>query len=165
VTQETQIEMNETLMAEARELDELWVRLSWTSHRRFEQELDRFNLTGPQFMALRSVHKCGNGCSMTELAGAAHQVSPTMTGIIDRLLERGLVERQRDPHDRRSLLVSLTDKGAAMLEAVAQQKRIRMAQFLAGIAPEERERIQQTLQQMLDFFAAEIVTTREEPVS
>lgn len=62
-------------------------------------------------------------------AGAPYQLSPgallrqtlvtsgTMTNRVDRLVARGLVERSPDPHDRRGILVRLTDAGRERVDA------------------------------------------------
>ncbi len=75
---------------------------------------------------------------MSELAESSHQVSATMTGIVDRLLDRGLVVRERDPNDRRTLRVGLTPAGKELLERVQQRKRAWMLQFLETLTPDER---------------------------
>ena len=49
-----------------------------------------------------------------ELVVATGQRPSTVTGILDRLERRGLVERQLDPDDRRSFRVALTADGASM---------------------------------------------------
>ena len=62
-------------------------------------------------------------------AGAPYQLSPkallqqtlvssgTMTNRIDRLVERGLVERRTDPHDGRGILVTMTPTGSRRVDA------------------------------------------------
>lgn len=119
-------------------LETINVRLSWMERRRLEQELDGFNLTMPQYMTLRCVLKSPAGCSMTELAESSHQLSATMTGIVDRLAERGLVQRERDPRDRRALRVMLTQEGKQLMEKVSERKHARMVALLAALTPEER---------------------------
>lgn len=48
---------------------------------------------------------------MGELAECANTTQPSLTGIVDRLEERGLVERRRSPDDRRVVEVALTPEG------------------------------------------------------
>ncbi len=129
------IELEEDMAA----LENVILRLSWVSHRRMEQELEEFNLTAPQYIALKCMQSSQQGCTMSELAESSHQVSATMTGIVDRLLDHGLVERERDPHDRRTLRVRLTAKGIATLAKVQMRKREWLAQFLAALSSEERQ--------------------------
>ena len=51
-----------------------------------------------------------------ELAVQAGVTRATMTGLIDTLEKDGFVRREADPHDRRAMLVHLTDKGEAFLQ-------------------------------------------------
>jgi DNA-binding MarR family transcriptional regulator len=126
------------LEQDACELERISARLGWLARRRMEQELDAFNLTPPQYVALRSMMDREQGCTMTELAEAAYQVSATMTGIIDRLVERGLVQRERAPRDRRSLSVRLTPAGWQLLSEISAVRQARVRQVLEELTPEER---------------------------
>lgn len=142
---------------EAAALEAISLRLSWVMRRRMEQELVRFGLTMPQYMALRCIERqAGQGCSMTDLAEASHQVLPTMTGIIDRLAERGLVVRDRDPRDRRALLVRLTEAGAALMEQVNARKQAFSQRALQPLAPDERARVIDVLERYLAVVQREL---------
>lgn len=99
-------------------IGQLLMRLIWLGHRRSAQLLTRFQLTVPQFLALVCLVRQGQGCQMGRLADEMHHTSPTMTGIIDRLVDAGLVERHSDSSDRRLVLVDLTDRGRELLEEV-----------------------------------------------
>ncbi len=92
------------------------VRLNWLQHRRFAQELSGLNLTVPQFFTLSTLVNLGGKSTMGQLAKATHQVSATMTGIIDRLVRDELVDRRRDDGDRRSVLVSITPAGQDLVK-------------------------------------------------
>jgi DNA-binding MarR family transcriptional regulator len=50
--------------------------------------------------------------TVAELQAATGQRASTLTGVLDRLERRGLVERRLNPRDRRSFTVELTDAGA-----------------------------------------------------
>jgi DNA-binding MarR family transcriptional regulator len=60
------------------------------------------------------------------------------TDVIDRLQERGLVERAPDPADRRALTVSLTRTGADVLARVDAGRKEAAADFFAALEPAER---------------------------
>ena len=53
----------------------------------------------------------GDGHSMTEIAGHVMVPAPTLTKIVDRLVESALVYRRPDERDRRRILVFLSDRG------------------------------------------------------
>ena len=82
-----------TLMTETIELEEIVSRLSWVSKRYISSQLNEFQITPPQFAALRCIAQNQNGVSMSILSDHCQAVMPTMTGIIKRLVSRGLVER------------------------------------------------------------------------
>lgn len=57
--------------------------------------------------------------NLKDMAAALQLESPVVTGIVDRLVKEGLVTREEDPQDRRSLKISLTDKGRAVVKEVS----------------------------------------------
>ena len=54
--------------------------------------------------------------------------------LVDTLLERGLVERRRNPSHRRSFLISLTDKGRALAENIRAEERNAIQRIQAGVS-------------------------------
>jgi DNA-binding MarR family transcriptional regulator len=56
----------------------------------------------------------GGGHPMSEIAGYAMVPAPTLTKIVDRLIDRSLVYRRVDSVDRRRVLVFLSDRGAQL---------------------------------------------------
>ena len=76
---------------------------------------------------------------ITELAAAESLAQPTVTQLVGRLHERGLVERGREPGDGRVVVVSLTPGGWAALEAVRDQYRGVLRELLAERSDEEVE--------------------------
>ncbi len=75
-----------------------------------------FELAPAQVMALGRLEP-GRPCAMSELAGALRCDNSNVTGIVDRLEARGLVERQADPADRRVKRLVLTDAGRRLWQA------------------------------------------------
>jgi DNA-binding MarR family transcriptional regulator len=59
-----------------------------------------------------------DGSSLKDIAGAIQLDSPVVTGLVDRLEKEGLVVREEDPGDRRSLKISLTPRGREVVEEV-----------------------------------------------
>jgi DNA-binding MarR family transcriptional regulator len=62
-----------------------------------------------------------------DLAAASLTSRPTITGIVDSLEKKGLVTREPNPGDRRSLLVSLTEKGRTLRQATPTLETIFMS--------------------------------------
>ena len=59
---------------------------------------------------------------MGELASLLHCDNSNITWIVDKLSERGLVERRASPGDRRVKLVALTDEGAELRDELARRR-------------------------------------------
>ncbi len=72
-----------------------------------------YGITGPQRLVLRIVGRFP-GIAAGRLARVLHVHPSTLTGVLDRLVKRGLLERRRDPHDARRALFSLTPHGRAV---------------------------------------------------
>jgi DNA-binding MarR family transcriptional regulator len=65
----------------------------------------------------------GSPRSVAQLLAATGQRASTLTGVLDRLERRGLVERRLNPRDRRSFTVELTNAGAAAAGLVGKTFR------------------------------------------
>ncbi len=61
----------------------------------------------------------------------------SMTGIVDRMEQRGLVERRRDDEDRRVIRVALSDGGQQILQGMGTERRGRLAALLGELSDEE----------------------------
>lgn len=83
--------------------------------RRFEEVAKQHELTLPQWRVLAELARQG-GLSQVRLATAVDTDPMTMSGIVDRLDKRGLVDRQPDPADSRAKIVRLTDDGEALFK-------------------------------------------------
>jgi DNA-binding MarR family transcriptional regulator len=78
--------------------------------------------------------------------------SGTMTNRIDRLEERGLVERRRDPDDRRGVRVRLTAAGRERVERALADLLAYEREVLAGLDGAERRRLTASLRRLLSRF-------------
>lgn len=101
--------------------------------------VSEINLTPPQFQTLRLLWN-QDGQPFKDLADANGCTRPTMTGIVDTLEKNGLVTRQPNPADRRSLLVTLTDRGKALEGKTPDLDRI-YAHCCVGLSPEEFQQL------------------------
>ena len=68
-----------------------------------------------QWLTLSLLARLGEGLVQKDLASAVGIESPTMVGILDRLVDADLVERRVAPNDRRAKTVHLTRRGHALL--------------------------------------------------
>ncbi len=67
-------------------------------------------LTNEQHYTLRYINKVGS-CTSTELAEVFEVNKSAITAIINRLFEKGLIDRSRDENDRRLVYLTLSDRG------------------------------------------------------
>jgi DNA-binding MarR family transcriptional regulator len=82
---------------------------------------------------------------MSELADALGLQPATVTGLVDGLVEEGLVERRDDPADRRIVRVALTEKGERGREQHRTAMRERLMDLLGDIGDEELKQIHSAL--------------------
>lgn len=79
--------------------------------------------------------------SMSRLAELLDVSFSNATGIVDRMEERGLVERLRVPGDRRVVLVRIGPKGLSALEEIEAVKHDRLQSILAHLSPAQVDRV------------------------
>jgi DNA-binding MarR family transcriptional regulator len=140
--------------SEADRLFQALVRLMRLESRRLAPVLVAHDLTKPQFFTLRALQHQRGGCRMGDLAHQLFESSPTLTGIVARLEESGLVERVMDPSDRRAVLVRLTERGARLLRDVTASQHENLARALDHIDPAERREFLRLLHAYLDALEA-----------
>lgn len=102
--------MNETNIME---LVDRYIAVSFSVEKRAEslikEQIDS-DLTSDQHYTLRYINRVGS-CTSTELADEFKVKKSAITAIINRLWEKGLIQRTRDENDRRVVYLTLTDKG------------------------------------------------------
>jgi DNA-binding MarR family transcriptional regulator len=76
----------------------------------YKEEFAVYKITPPQFILLAYLWKMDT-VSQTELSEMTQIDRTTIVGIVDRLVEKGLVERQQHPEDRRAYRIILTARG------------------------------------------------------
>jgi DNA-binding MarR family transcriptional regulator len=76
---------------------------------------------------------------MSKLADALDVSVASVTGIVDRMEARGLVERRREPDDRRVILVHRTDAGDAVFGEMAAERRKHLEVLFDRMSDEELE--------------------------
>jgi DNA-binding MarR family transcriptional regulator len=79
---------------------------------------ERWELSPSQFNVLNLLHSEPGGLSQVELSRQLLMHRSNVTGLVDRLEQRGLVRRQEVPGDRRAYSVGLTPAGAALLNKI-----------------------------------------------
>ncbi len=113
-------------MQELAEVFPVFVEECW---KRGHAEMNSSPISQPQFQTLEHVHR-QNECTMQELAEALGKSPSTVTGQVDRLIRRGLLARQYNEDDRRTVRVTITPTGQQILrDLIARRKKFFLALF------------------------------------
>jgi DNA-binding MarR family transcriptional regulator len=120
-------------------------------NRRLRQTRPVGELTQNQLSVLASLELAG-AMTPRELSDAERVQPPTMTKVLAKLEERGLVQRAPHPTDGRQVLLSATAAGRAVLLEQRRAKAQWLTRRLTGLRPEEREILVQAAE-ILDRIA------------
>lgn len=121
--------------------------------RRFEDLTREYGMTLPQWRTLAELQKQG-GISQSALAAAIDSDPMTISGILDRLEKRGVIEREPDPSDSRAKIARVTPEGAALVTTSRAVGREMVNQALDGLDEEEREALTRGLTHIQTNLAA-----------
>lgn len=113
--------------------------LSQLLARQFQERLDPYGLTPFHWVVLCCLWE-EDGLATSAIGEKLQQVGGTLTGVLDRMEERGLIRRERDCRDRRIWRIWLTDAGKELEEVlppIAQEVRDRAMQ---NIPAEDRKK-------------------------
>ena len=94
------------------------------------------SLTITQFGVLEALHHIGPLCQ-SELAEKLLRSGGNLTLVVDNLEKAGLVLRERDPADRRFVVVRLTDKGQAFITALFPKVAANITQEMRALSGTE----------------------------
>jgi long-chain acyl-CoA synthetase len=115
----------------SRDLDALVGRTVARLGRHVEVALSRVDLTAAQYRAL--VQLAQGAEAPSALATQLAVTKPSITGVVEGLLHRGLVDRTASIEDRRRISVDLTDEGRRVLALADQAVAARLDEILAEI--------------------------------
>ena len=118
------------------------------------KELLEMDLTAPQLKVVLLLYLYGSN-RMSELAGSLGVTLATATGIIDRLVDRGLVSRENLKDDRRVVMCRLSDQGMEMADNLWKTSREKARQLLLGMALSRLKLIDEALGDMIAVGADE----------
>ena len=95
------------------------------------------SISKPELLALEAISR-EEGLMMSDLGKRLDISLSTATGIIDRLIEKKLVKRERNGGDRRVVRVVLTDKGRKTSQTYQKQKKELFGRMLGALDSEEQ---------------------------
>lgn len=138
--------------ADAAQLADRFMRLAKQLRHRSAADLAPLGLTPSQDRALRTIARIGP-VRIVRLADRLDIVPRSATAVVDALEQQGLVTRDPDPTDRRSVLVSLSAAGRDRMHHVHESHRQAAGDLFLALTPDDRatlSRILTTIQQSLD---------------
>ena len=113
--------------------------------------LERVGITTAQSGALFYL-KNNEGCLLSQMGQGLRLDKSAITGLVDRLEKKDMIERRKDPRDRRAIRLHLTragrDAAARALPIVKQQNRA----IKKGVSPEEIEIFARVLRVTIERF-------------
>ena len=123
----------------------LWLRLLACSTD-IETEIRKrlraqFGITLARFDYLAQLHRHTDGLRMSALSRYLMVTGGNVTGLTDELEKDGMVQRDAEPGDRRSVRVALTPKGRKVFERMASEHEGWVVELFGGVAEAERHQL------------------------
>ena len=122
------------------------LRTSDRLHNRLGRFLREFGLTPSQYNVLRILRGEQRPMPSLEIGERMIQVVPAITGLIDRLEKRGLVQRRRCDEDRRVVFVELTEPSLELLQRIDEPLRALHHDLMGHLPRAELETLSRLLE-------------------
>jgi MarR family transcriptional regulator, organic hydroperoxide resistance regulator len=122
--------------------------LSQLMTRHFQEMLEPHGLTPFHWLVLCCLWE-QDGLPTSHLGDRLCQVGGTLTGVIDRMEERGLVKRERDPQDRRVWRIWLTEAGQQLESVLPSHSAEMRERTMKGLSQAERQLFSEWIDRMI----------------
>lgn len=106
----------------------------------FSESLSHFGITPGQYGVLACLWK-NDTLTPKEIATILRVENSTISGVLDRMQKRGLIDRVLNPDNRRSIRVKATKEGLALKKPVQKKIEELNEQVLRNFSPKEREQM------------------------
>ena len=129
----------------------LWVRFlrfNLLSNKKLLEDLEKQDLTAPQFYVLATIGYMG-GLPFSDIGKKMMVTVSNLTGIVDRLEEKGLVVRKRDARDRRVVHVTLTENGMKLYKSAIPFFEKSVAQAFSPLNKSEQKELAYLLRKLI----------------
>ncbi|MGB1091409.1 MAG: homoprotocatechuate degradation operon regulator HpaR [Oceanobacter sp.] len=114
----------------------------------FRPILQEIGLTEQQWRVIRALNEYEE-LESKQLAELCCILSPSLTGIINRLESNGYLNRRKSTEDQRRILVSLTDKSKQMFADVSPRLEQRYAEMTSQLSTEKMELLKELLDEII----------------
>ncbi len=131
-------------------LDQFFRRAGGWIKYQFSRQMDqqKTNLTSTQYKVLALINHM-QPCRMSDLSDAAMVSTSSLTIMLNRLVEEGLVERLGSKQDRRVIKVQLTEKGKRLLKKTHDGYLDVLEEVIAGLEDSQKETLLKLLEEVM----------------
>ena len=113
--------------------------------------LKKYDLVDTSYTVLAILYGSADETSTaTELSEACHEKPANLTRVCDELAARDLIRRSPKPGDRRAVMISLSERGRALIEQAMPEVSAKLASIYAGFPASDLERMGVLSLQLLD---------------
>ncbi|MBT2505264.1 MarR family transcriptional regulator [Streptomyces sp. ISL-98] len=118
---------------------------------RIEKAYAQFGISRGEFDVLATLRRSGEPYTLSprQLSATLMLTTGGMTGRLDKLERAGLLVRSPDPHDRRGLRVTLSERGLAIVDQAVVTGLELQSEALEGLGEEQAEQLSELLRQLL----------------
>jgi DNA-binding MarR family transcriptional regulator len=127
-------------------------RLVSALHVASRQTEKQLGMSTAQLFALQKLQD-GQGRSLNELAQLTYTHQSSLSVVIRKLVDKGMVQSSPAPEDSRRLLLQLTTKGRRTLDKASASVPDRLLEALAGMNPRDQMELDRLLSELLDRAA------------
>ncbi len=126
-----------------------WIcRLASAMQEQFNHDLEALDITWPQWMVMNVLHHSSSN-TPAQIAEQIGVDRSAVTRLLDRLEKKGLVKREHDQLDRRSVKVRITDPGKLMLNHMDDAAEKHQQSFLSQLHATEHRVLKSNIQKLL----------------
>tara|TARA_Y100001001_G_scaffold131878_2_gene131612 strand:- start:259 stop:681 length:423 start_codon:yes stop_codon:yes gene_type:complete len=115
----------------------------------FRPMLQEIPLTEQQWRVIRALNEFEE-LESKQLAELCCILSPSLTGIINRLEQQGYIKRRKSIEDQRRILLSLTEKSKEMFARVSPLLEARYQEMTERFSPEDMKTLEELLNKLCD---------------
>ena len=109
--------------------------------------LSNYTITPPQFVALQWLFEDGD-MTIGELSNKMFLAFSTTTDLVDRMEKNELVQRVKDPNDRRVVRIHLLEEGKRLIDEVIKKRQAYLQEVLSEYTTEEMEELKKNFMRL-----------------
>ena len=113
-----------------------------------------FGVTGPQLWAMKTIFQ-NDGISLGELSRKMYLHPSTISGVMDRLENKGYAVRYRNNADRRVVTVKLTPAGESLVKKAPNPAQGKLIHGLMNLDDDDLKNIYESVQRLVDIMEAQ----------